>query len=394
MRGNTLSRLHAGTHGETPMTTLTVNRLALLGALKIARHFSAGNHQLPMLQSVELKLVDGSLALHATDLETHFVTSIKPDALEQAEPVLVVIKTKALLEAVKRAGGTSISLTFNPEAKTLTLADGAQQESVIPFIDGDGEYPILPHVSGELAAMMPIGEFQEVIRRVAISTAAEATRFAIDGALLKFKDGELKATSTDGHRLSIATAPAVMTREIEGIISNLALKILGMESEASDVQVFVQDGHMKFALGSSWIIVKLMEKTFPNYEGCVPRDNNFVATMSTDALLKVVTQAAALCPKKLQARSQWHFVPGTSAVTLQAGSSNPEGKGSMTAKVAVDYNGGDIAIGLNPAYMKDVLGIIKESSLEIHLRDSERQISINPVGMAGRFSYILMPTRL
>ena len=82
------------------------------------------------------------------------------------------------------------------------------------------------------------------------------------------------------------------------------------------------------------------------------------------------------------------------AGTLQLRAANPD-LGEAQEDLPCDYDGPDLAVGVNPDYLKDFLGAASTEKVRLELKDENSQCVAYPIdGEDQRYVVVIMPIRL
>jgi DNA polymerase-3 subunit beta len=137
-------------------------------------------------------------------------------------------------------------------------------------------------------------------------------------------------------------------------------------------------------LGKVVIISRLIEGEFPDYRQVIPPASNNKIKAPRAQLLLAVKRAALLSTPDYQAVKLEVF---KNKIVLSK--STPD-VGESREELAVEYQGKEMVIGFNPAYLIDVLKNLDEESVELELTDSEKPGVVRTSG----YVYIVLPMRL
>lgn len=249
-----------------------------------------------------------------------------------------------------------------------------------------------------------VGGMGTLISRTAFATARENSRYAINGVLLKRDGKRLEMVATDGRRLALcrSTLPA-SDKDSKPSSCIVPSKALGMfQRIASDpdetVHVAITDNQIFFcfaqpaekgdAVGRAVLSSNLVEGTFPPYEDVIPKDHDKRVTFDRDVLSSAVRRAALLTNE--ESRGVRLAFDGK-AKQLDISSRAPE-MGEAEIKIDIArYDGDNIEIGFNPAFITDALKVISEPEVVLELKASNKP---GLVRSGTDFVYVVMPVNL
>ena len=163
---------------------------------------------------------------------------------------------------------------------------------------------------------------------------------------------------------------------------------------AEPITVAITDNQAVIAFGEdptdsrAVLATNLVEGTFPPYDDVIPKDQSIKVTFNRDVLASAVKRAALLTNEESRG-VRMAFTGKDKALEL---SSRAPEMGEATINIDLSaYDGDDIEIGFNPAFITDALKVIHDPEIMIELKAS------NKPGLfkAGSdFLYVVMPVNL
>lgn len=389
------------------------DRAALLAAINLVSGAVAA--RTPRLQLTCVKLVAtksgsaGELTLSATDAEIALkLTLSQVDVKEPGEALIPADKIRQIVSAEENEG----TLTLETERETMHIKGGDAHFRVFGYPAAD--FPPIPDFAEVVAGSTgtpkakaviyhPAGSLGELVARTLFATARENTRFAYSGVLLKRDGKRLEFVATDGRRLALARANIAGSEKdakaVSCIVPTKALSMLQKLIGEADEQIAVAitDNQILFSMGTSpkdanvgraVLVSNLVEGAFPPYEDAIPRDQDKKVTFDRDVLSSAVRRAAVLTNE--ESRGVRLSFKGKDK-SLELSSRAPE---MGEAEIKVDlagYDGEDIEIGFNPAFITDALKVITDPQVIMELKASSKPALIK----SGQdFLYVVMPVNL
>lgn len=389
------------------------DRAALLAAINLVSGAVAA--RTPRLQLTCVKLVAtkngsaGELTLSATDAEIALkLTLSQVDVKEPGEALIPADKIRQIVSAEE---GES-TLSIETAGETMHIKGGDAHFRVFGYPAAD--FPPIPDFAEVVAGSTstpkakaviyhPAGSIGELVSRTLFATARENTRFAYSGVLLKRDGKRLEFVATDGRRLALARANIAGSEKdakaVSCIVPTKALamlqKLIGDADE--QIAIAITDNQILFSMGTSpkdanvgraVLVSNLVEGAFPPYEDAIPRDQDKKVTFDRDVLSSAVRRAAVLTNE--ESRGVRLAFKGKEK-SLELSSRAPE---MGEAEIKVDlagYDGEDIEIGFNPAFITDALKVITDPQVIMELKASGKPALIK----SGQdFLYVVMPVNL
>jgi len=207
--------------------------------------------------------------------------------------------------------------------------------------------------------------------------STEETRYYLNGIYLHpSSDGDIIAVATDGHRLAKVTMPydanfpgVIIPRKAVGEL----VKVLDM----GDVSVSVSETKVRFDMGATVIVTKVIDGTFPDYARIIPNANHNVVTASASDMKAAADRVATIADDR--SRAVKIVVTGDTAVL-----STRAAMGAAEEEVAVAYAGEPLTLGFNSRYLADVLAQCSGQEVALHCGASvDSPVLIKPSGDDG-----------
>ncbi len=375
-------------------------RAALLEAVNQVSGVVASRSPRPQLTCIKLTATTDAqgpeLVLSGTDAEIALSVRIARVEVEQEGSALIPADK---LRQIISAEDNEPTLTIESAGETTHIrgADAHFQLHGFPASDFP-EIPGFEALTGDGSAFtVPAGTLVELIRRTIFAAARENSRYAINGVLLVRDGKKLDLIATDGRRLAKCHATIDSKGDpAQCIIPSKALsmiqKMTADENEA--VHIAVTDNQAVIVFGEdpmdarATLSSNLVEGTFPPYEDVIPKDQDIKVSFNRDVLASAVRRAALLTNE--ESRGVRLAFNGAEK-SLELSSRAPEmGEATIQVELA-GYDGDDIEIGFNPAFITDALKVINDSEVMIELKSG------NKPGLfkAGTdFVYVVMPVNL
>lgn len=382
-------------------------RAALLEAVNQVSGVVASRSPRPQLTCIKLTATTDAqgpeLILSGTDAEIALSVRIARVEVEQEGSALIPADK---LRQIISAEDNEPTLTIESAGETTHIR-GADAHFQLHGFDA-ADFPQLANFSdiskGSAASpaaksifTLDAGTLDTLIARTLFAAARENSRYAINGVLLVRDGKKLDLIATDGRRLAKCHATIDSKGDpAQCIIPSKALsmiqKMTADENEA--VHIAVTDNQAVIVFGEdpmdarATLSTNLVEGTFPPYEDVIPKDQDIKVTFNRDVLASAVRRAALLTNE--ESRGVRLAFNGAEK-SLELSSRAPEmGEATIQVELA-GYDGDDIEIGFNPAFITDALKVINDTEVMIELKSG------NKPGLfkAGTdFVYVVMPVNL
>jgi DNA polymerase-3 subunit beta len=364
---------------------IRVNRSEFLSELIPMQGIVERKTTIPVLSHLLLTTREDRLHLAATDLDVSLTSWCEADVKETGG---IAVQAKKLMEIIRSLTGDEV-LLVQEEPRVLTIRAGKSRFKVHGLAPDD--FPTLPNVEDSQQVEIPFADFRRMVSKILFAVSAEESRFQLNGALLKLKDGGLEMVATDGHRL------ALVEGGLEGngagqesvLVPRKALQELQRLEGEGKLGYRRGEHHLSFRLGRRELICRILEGTFPDYERVIAKDNDKKVLFDRKALSEAVQRAALMTGDRARA-VRLQFTPDQ--VVISAANSD---LGEAVEEVSCDYEGPEFRVGINPDYLRDFLGAVDTEKIRLELKDENTQCVGYPMeGPDARYLCVIMPMRI
>lgn len=392
--------------GVPRLMKVICDRAALKDAVDLVAGVTPARSPKPELTCIKIaakkasKGGGGLITLSATDAEVSLRLSRSQVEVHDAGEILV---PGDRLRGIITAEEADPTLTIESEGDVCLIKGRDAKFKVYGYPAGSmAQIPEFPD-NDQAADLFTInaGQLQRLIARTIFSVARDNSRYAINGVLLKRNGKKIEMVATDGRRLALARGTADTAsgdKQTSCIIPTKALSLVSrlIDDEEATVRVAVTTNQVLFAFdteggagGAGTVLASnLVEGTFPPYEDVIPKDQDKKAKFDVGVLNSAVRRAALLTNE--ESRGVRLAFTG-SGKGLKMTSRTPE-MGEAEIDVEVEsYDGGEIEIGFNPAFLSDALKIVPEQHVMLELKAGNKPGLIRS---GTDFLYVVMPVNL
>ena len=387
-----VSRLSAGKREGFAMKVIC-NRGALLEALSVASSVVQSRTPKPVLQCVKLTAGDDRLTLSATDME---VSIRYVDTQVQVEqPGETLVPADKFRDIVRESVDDTLAIEVSAEKDAVggTFANIRGQDSHFKiFTQKSSEFPPVPDFEGEADFELPGGHVKQLIGQTLFSAAKEVGRQNFTGVLAAVVGKKIEMVSTDGRRLAMAKGDLAASDKLpkdgaKVIIPTKALQLIDklIDDPAEMVGFQIRENRVIFHTASCTLTSNLIEGTFPPYNDVIPKEADKKMTAATADFLSAVRRAQLMTTEESKGIKMFFSKKG-----LVLTSRSPEA-GEATINFACKYDGADIEIGFNPAFLTEALRVVDSDEVSLEMTAPNR-----PGLLRGgpNFVYVIMPVNL
>lgn len=370
------------------MGRVAVEAKALKLALKDVSAAIESRSTIPILANVLLRCAPGSMTLVGTDMDLMVERHLDLENPHENTSMTVTVPSATLEKIVAKLPADGVAVLKQDVGK-ITVSCG-RARFVLPTL-GAEEFPILPGGDWDCQFEVEGSALEALLDAVQFAMSTEETRYYLNGIYLHAPDAALIAAATDGSRLarSYMDKPEDAADLPGAIVGRKTVKILDtlLADHNAQVTVSLSKGKVQFEIGTTTVTAKLIDGTFPDYTRVIPTANDKAIWFDPQVLAQAVDRVITISSEKTRL-VKLSFVKNL--LTLQV--TSPE-NGVATEEMEVTYDGDDITIGFNGAYMLDVLRHLKADTAQLLLADPAAPSLWRDAEDAARI-YVLMPMRV
>ncbi|MDC0601701.1 DNA polymerase III subunit beta [Aliiglaciecola sp.] len=364
----------------------TISRENFLQPLQLVSGAVERRHTLPILSNVLIKVSENSLWLTGTDLEVELISNVTLSGdFQEGE---ITVPAKKLFDICRGLSDES-EIKFEVDGSKAVIRSGRSRYTLSTLSASD--YPNLEDWEGETEFEISRADLKHLIESTQFSMAQQDVRYYLNGMSLETEANIIRTVATDGHRLALCrmsyTASTLPNRQV--IIPRKGVLEISRLIEADDKMVKIQLGSNHIRIFSSDFIFtsKLVDGRFPDYRRVLPKDGDKTIEASKDLLKHAFSRASILSNEKFRGVRL-----NLSNNELKITANNPEQEEAEEI-VDVNYQGDELEIGFNVAYLIDVFNSLSSENVKISLADSNSSALIEDAADDSAL-YVIMPMRL
>ena len=361
---------------------IKVNKEAIIDCLQKVQSVINPRNALPVLSNVLFKAENGKLELTATDMS---LTVRAIMAAEVLEPGVTTLPAKRIFGVFRELSVEEAEMNVNSD--NIAFIHAGSSDFRIHGIS-EADYPSLPEMADAKSYSFEQSAFRNMLKLTSYAASTDANRHLLNGVLLSFKSGKLSVVATDSRRL------ALVEHEVEfpadaGIDMIVPLKtveeLLRTMGDSGTLKILATPKQIAFEFDGILIVSKLVEGVYPNFRQVIPQATGDRVSMERETLLTAVRRTSQLVIDTVSG-VKLTFTKNRLEILATA----PE-IGEARETMDVKYNGPDIAISFNPAFMMDPLKAMTTDEVFLDLTDDT---SPGVMRSTISFVYVLMPIRV
>jgi DNA polymerase-3 subunit beta len=154
--------------------------------------------------------------------------------------------------------------------------------------------------------------------------------------------------------------------------------------EEKEITISIGENQILFNMGEITIVSRLIEGEFPDYRQVIPEISNNKIKVGRESFMMAIRRAALFSTPDYQA-VKFEIIKNKLIVSKAT-----PGLGESREEVAAEYNGKDIALGFNPAFLLDVLKNLNVVDVCFEISAADKPAVIRQDG----YVYLVLPMRL
>lgn len=358
----------------------TINRQAFIKALNDVARAISSKTTIPILTNLKLELEEDQLVLTGSNADISIQISL---AAEDTENELIIESTGGItlpatffINIVKHLPATNMTLSIEGLQALITSGSASFKINGQP----SSAYPKLPELSESKSLKLSAAQLIELIAQTKISASTQESRPILTGIHLSLAGNQIKAVTTDSHRLSqriITLVGAESVDEASVIIPAKAFNELQSLLEGHNVvEVKLSANQAVFTFGKTTFYSRLLEGNYPETDRLIPSEANTEIEIDAGVLSGAIDRASLLSHE-----SRNNVVLLTIKDQLAEISGNSQEVGQVKETLAADkIAGDDLEISFNPDYVRDALRVLQGKTVELKFTTNLRPFIIIPEG--------------
>jgi len=359
----------------------SIGRNAIIDALQTTHGIIGTRMALPILLNVLMKVEKEKLWITATDLDVSIRCLVGANV---AKAGAGTISGRKLLGIMKELPAEEVEIEMDDKC-AMTIKAGSAMFKVVGTAEDD--FPPLPDLKGKYTHTIDQGVFKTMLRNVAYSASNDETRYVLNGVFMSFLGDKLTMVATDGRRLALCEHEVELPKEAEMdliVPTKTIAQLIASLKDEGEMKVISVGNQIAFELGSTTIVSKLIEGTYPNFRQVIPSQCAERIPLEREALLAATRRMALMTSEKANSIK---IAFSKNKMKISAGAPDA-GEGHET--MAIKYSGKDITVAFNPEYLMDPLRHLVSDEIFLELTDD---LSPGVVKCDIPFLYVIMPMR-
>jgi DNA polymerase III subunit beta len=362
----------------------SIPREALLAPIAQVVNVVERRQTLPVLANFLIEATDDGLRITGTDMEVELVALANA---EVAQSGAVTVPARKLVDICKALPeGVQMNIQLNDDKLAIHAGRSRFTLATLP----SGEFPSSDQAESLASYQVSQGKLRWLVDKTSFAMAHQDVRHYLNGLLLEFREGGMRAVATDGHRLALAEMDAEIAGEVRSLIVPRK-GVLEMNRILEDIDdplnVVIGQGFLRIERERMVMTTKLIDGRFPDYEAVIPMATDQALIMDRATMSQALQRAAILSNEKYRG-VRLDLEPGTVRVVAH----NPQQEEAVE-EVESDHEFDSLKVGFNVNYLLDALNAIDGEKVRIALRDANSSCLVTAVD-SDAVRQVVMPLKL
>ena len=365
---------------------ITFPKANLQKAINVLQKVSQNKTSSNLPGAIYMTTKNGQVELQGNDFELGIRLTIDGDI---KEPGTLVVGSRYFQELIRKLPGDTIELYKPEDGNSLTITSGSSEFNLVTLHPDD--FSLVEQIHDQDHVDIDSFAMKELIDLTNYAAATDEDRPVFTGALLEIKENEVTMVATDTHRMAVKkiTIDEPATTPMRAIIPTKTLaevsRLLPTDNPAM-INIIWNRTQIVFNFESIYIISRLIEGTYPEYEKVIPSQFDSSAVIDRREFAGAVDRVSLLA-KDISynvIRYDW----AESNVTLST--QNTE-IGMAKEDVAVEFKGTPFTISFNGRYISDILRHSTGDNIHLFLKQNGPVVirqDNNP-----NYTYVVTPVR-
>jgi len=365
---------------------ITFPKANLQKAINVLQKVSQNKTSSNLPGAIYITTKNGQVELQGNDFELGIRLTIDGDI---KEPGTLVVGSRYFQELIRKLPGDTIELYKPEDGNSLTITSGSSEFNLVTLHPDD--FSLVEQIHDQDYVNIDSFAMKELIDLTNYAAATDEDRPVFTGALLEIKENEVTMVATDTHRMAVKkiTIDEPATTPMRAIIPTKTLaevsRLLPTDNPAM-INIIWNRTQIVFNFESIYIISRLIEGTYPEYEKVIPSQFDSSAVIDRREFAGAVDRVSLLA-KDISynvIRYDW----SESNVTLST--QNTE-IGMAKEDIAVEFKGTPFTISFNGRYISDILRHSTGDNIHLFLKQNGPVVirqDNNP-----NYTYVVTPVR-
>ena len=365
---------------------ITFPKANLQKAINVLQKVSQNKTSSNLPGAIYITTKNGQVELQGNDFELGIRLTIDGNI---KEPGTLVVSSRYFQELIRKLPGDTIELYKPEDGNSLTITSGSSEFNLVTLHPDD--FSLVEQIHDQDHVNIDSFAMKELIDLTNYAAATDEDRPVFTGALLEIKENEVTMVATDTHRMAVKkiTIDEPATTPMRAIIPTKTLaevsRLLPTDNPAM-INIIWNRTQIVFNFESIYIISRLIEGTYPEYEKVIPSQFDSSAVIDRREFAGAVDRVSLLAKDISYNVIRYDWSENNVTLSTQ----NTE-IGMAKEDVAVEFKGTPFTISFNGRYISDILRHSTGDNIHLFLKQNGPVVirqDNNP-----NYTYVVTPVR-
>ena len=367
-----------------------INRDLILKPLSHACGIIEKKTTIPILSNILIEVKESKIKVTATDLDIIYSEEIPLQDLKKEGTTTTSATT--LHDILRKLDANTAVEFLLQDSNKLKLKSGNSKFNLLCM--PSDSFPV-PEKDTNLSTFeIQSSELLKLLNKTKISISNDETRHYLNGIYfhkVNFNNNTfLSAVATDSHRLSSSRISIEPDINFEPIIlpkKTIFQLISLLEQNSGKVKISNNKSKIKFSLGNSLLISKVIDGRFPDYSKVVPSNNSKTLQIKLNDFKDSIERVTTVSSDHKEGLK----ILATKE-SLKLSVNNPN-SGDGFENIDAKFNSDDLEISFNSRYLIDIASQIESESIVISFKDAASPVLIRDLSDKNSF-HVVMPMKI
>lgn len=339
------------------------------------------NQNLPVLNCFLLHAENGKVVVTTTNLDLGVVGELTVRVFKEGKVVIPVSILNPFLSQFKNEG----NIVFESSEGVVNV-ETKQTKTTIKTLNPE-DFPNIPKTDGA-PVTLPAQDFIKGLQSVWYSSAVSSMKPELSSVYVHYDQKNLVFVATDSFRLAEKKISIKKLSDFHPILipfKNVVDIIRLFDGYKGDLDVVTNKNQISFSGGGLYVVSRLVEGTFPDYEQIIPQGNKTEATLLKQDFISALKISTIFSNTFNQI--SFTLSPVKKSFSLETSNDHI---GRNVIKLDAVVKGEEITINFNHRYLTDCFQSISTDSLSLYFNGVHKPLVLRGVGDQS-FTYLVMP---
>ncbi|AZZ60805.1 DNA polymerase III subunit beta [Oenococcus sp. UCMA 16435] len=358
----------------------SVKRNELTNKLNIVSRAISGKVIIPILTGIKISVLDNEMTLIGSNSEISIKTVLTADDDKKnliiEEPGEIIANANFFSNIIKHLSSEKVEIST--EGSQIKIVGGSSDFTVSG--QSADNYPQLPRLDDANTITISSSELTDIIGETIRAVSIQDSRPLLTGIHFTIGDNQIKAVSTDSHRLSQRITKIGTGNRADVVVPSKALiELRGLLENIDNLNLQFDRSQLLVDLGNTTFYSRLLEGQYPATDRLIPSDSTTNFTIDAAQLAPSLDRASLVAHQSGNIVAE--FSVSQDKLILSTAQSEV---GKVLEELSIDnFSGEDLKISFNPDFVRDALSSINENKLDFSFTTNLRPFVIRPNGSSN-----------